>query len=118
MVKQKEESDKKLLALEWVTGALSLVVLFVPIIIASLVPMEDTTRLIIVFSGFVPAVIGFGVALKIEQMAGYYECKECGHRYVPTFKAVNAAMHMGRKRYMRCPKCNKKSWQKKVLSKD
>lgn len=118
MVKQKEESDKKLLALEWVIGAMSLVVLLVPVFIASLLPMEDKTRLIIVFSGFVPAVIGFGVALKIEQVAGYYECKECGHRYVPTFKAVNAAMHMGRKRYMRCPKCNKKSWQKKVLSKE
>lgn len=52
------------------------------------------------------------------QLAGYYECKECGHRYVPTYKAVNLAPHMGRTRYMKCPKCNEKSWQKKVLNKE
>ena len=53
-----------------------------------------------------------------HELFGYYECKHCKHRYVPTYKAVNMAMHMGRTRYMRCPQCGKKSWQKKVLSKD
>jgi len=118
MIKQKEQSDKRLLAMEWVIGALSIIVLFVPIIIASLLTMEDWQRLALVFSGFIPAVIGFAFSLKIEQVAGYYECKHCSHKYVPTYKAVNMAMHMGRTRYMRCPECGKKSWQKKVISKD
>ena len=56
------------------------------------------------------------VCLKIEQKAGYYECKECGYIYVPTFKQVFLAMHLNRTRYMKCPKCSKKSWQKKILS--
>ncbi|MBE6885229.1 MAG: DNA-binding protein, partial [Ruminococcaceae bacterium] len=34
------------------------------------------------------------------------------------YRAVAMAPHMGRTRYMRCPQCEKKSWQKKVLSKD
>ena len=119
MVRQKEENDKRLLALEWVIGILSIAVLLIPILIASLVPIEkDWVRLVIVFSGFIPAIVGFIVALKIEQVAGYYECKHCKHRYVPTFKAVNLAMHAGRTRYMKCPNCGKKSWQKKVVSKD
>ena len=63
-------------------------------------------------------IIGFGFALKIEQVAGYYACKECGHKYVPPFKSMNLAPHMGRTRYMRCPECGKKSWQKKVIRKD
>ena len=63
-------------------------------------------------------IIGFGFALKIEQVAGYYECKKCGHRYVPTYPDVLWAMHIGRTRYMKCPKCNKRSWQKKVISKE
>lgn len=117
LIKEKEQSDKRLLAVEWVIGILSIVVLFVPILIGSLLSLEVWQRLLIVFSGFVPAFAGFFVTLRIEQIAGYYECKECGHRYIPTFKAVNLAMHMGRTRYMRCPKCNKKSWQKKVLTK-
>jgi len=115
MVKQKEESDKRLLALEWVVCILSMIVLLVPIYIASYLQMEDWQRIVLCFSGFVPCFIGFFVALKIEQVAGYYECKVCGHRYVPTFKAVNLSMHMGRTRYMKCPRCNKKSWQKKVI---
>ncbi|MBR4949779.1 MAG: helix-turn-helix transcriptional regulator [Clostridia bacterium] len=118
MVKQKEEADRRLLTLEWVIGILSLIVLFVPIIIASYLPMEDWQRVVLIFSGFIPCFVGFFFAVKIEQVAGYYECKECKHRYVPTYKAVNLAMHMGRTRYMKCPKCNKKSWQKKVISKE
>lgn len=118
MVRQKEESDKKLLALEWVIGILSAIVLFVPILLGALLPMEDWVRLIIIFSGFIPGIVGFFIAMRIEQTAGYYECKECGHRYVPTYKAMNLAPHMGRTRLMLCPKCGKKSWQKKVLSKE
>ena len=119
LVKEKEEKDKQLLTLEWVIGVLSCLVLFIPIIIGALAPIaQEWVRLIIVFSGFLPCFAGFFFALKIEQVAGYYECRECGHRYVPTFKAVNLAPHMGRTRKMKCPKCGKKSWQKKVLSKD
>jgi transcriptional regulator with XRE-family HTH domain/DNA-directed RNA polymerase subunit RPC12/RpoP len=117
MVKQKEESDKNLLTLEWVIGILSMIVLFIPIIIGALVPMEEWKRVVIIFTGFIPAIIGFGFAVKIEQVAGYYECKHCGHKHVPTYWSVTKAMHMGRTRYIRCPECNKKSWQKKVISK-
>jgi DNA-directed RNA polymerase subunit RPC12/RpoP len=73
---------------------------------------------LICFSGFIPAFVGFFFAVRIEQVAGYYACKKCGHKYVPTYKAVNLSMHMGRTRYMKCPKCGEKSWQKKVISKE
>ncbi|MBO5726567.1 MAG: helix-turn-helix domain-containing protein [Clostridia bacterium] len=116
-IKQKQESDRQLLKLEVVIGILSCIVLFVPVLLGALLPMEEWQRIIVVFSGFIPAIIGFCYATKIEQTAGYYQCKECGHKYVPTFKAVLNAAHMGRTRYMRCPKCNKKSWQKKVIEK-
>ena len=121
MVKQKEEADKRLLTLEWVIGILSTVILFIPIITGSLLPadaLEEWQRTLLVFAGFIPAIIGFGFAMKIEQVAGYYECNHCKHKYVPTFKAINLSPHMGRTRYMKCPECGKKSWQKKVISKD
>lgn len=118
MVKEKERADKNLLTLEWVIGILSMIVLFVPIMIAALLPMEDWQRIILTFSGFIPCFVGFFFAVKIEQVAGYYACEHCGHKYVPTYKAVNLAPHMGRTRYMRCPECGKKTWQKKVLTKE
>lgn len=118
MVKQKEEADKSLLTLEWVIGILSVAILLIPIIIGALLEIEEWKRVVICFSGFIPCIVGFMFSLKIEQVAGYYECKECGHRYVPTFSQVLGAMHMGRTRYMKCPNCGKKSWQKKVISKE
>ena len=118
LVKEKEESDKRLLSLEWVIGIFSIIILFVPIIVGAYVTMEDWLRTIVIFSGFIPALIGFGFAVKIEQIAGYYECKECGNKYVPTMKAVMMAPHMGRTRKMKCPACGQKSWQKKIISKD
>ena len=118
LVKEKEQSDKRLLMLEVVIGILSCIVLFIPIILGALLPnLADWQRLLIVFSGFIPGLIGFCVSMRIEQIAGYYECQVCGHKYVPTSKAMYFAMHMGRTRYMKCPKCQQKSWQKKVVSK-
>ena len=118
-IKQKEQSDKRLLTLEIVLGVLSVIVLLVPIIIGALLPkLEDWERIVICFAGFIPAMIGIFYSVRIEQVAGYYECKHCGHKYVPTFKAVSFSMHMGRTRYMKCPNCHKKSWQKKVVSKN
>jgi len=117
MQKQKEEADKSLLTLEWVIGILSCIVLFVPIFIAALLPMEDWKRIIIALSGLIPGFIGLFFALRIEQTAGYYECRKCHHKYVPTYLNVLWAMHIGRTRYMKCPECNKWSWNKKVISK-
>lgn len=117
-VKQKEASDRMLLKLETVIGVLSCIIIFVPVFIGALLPMEDWVRLVVVFSGFVPGIIGLLFAIRIEQVAGYYECGHCKHRYVPTYGAVSLAQHMGRTRYMKCPECNKRSWQKKVLSKN
>ena len=38
-------------------------------------------------------------------------------QYVPKYSQVYFAMHSGTTRYMKCTKCNKKSWQRKTLSK-
>lgn len=118
MAKEKEMADKRLLSLEIVIGVLSSVFLFSLVFIASLLQMEDWLRIVLIVGGLIPFAVGIGYAIKIEQIAGYYECAKCGHRYIPTYNRVLWAMHMGRTRYMRCPKCSKKSWQKKVISKE
>ena len=118
IVKEKEKADKRLLSLEIVLGILTVVVFFALTMIASLVEMEEWLRAVLILIGFLPLLIATPFMLKIEQVAGYYECKECKHRYVPTYKAINLSAHMGRTRRMRCPKCGKRSWQKKVLTKE
>ena len=117
MIRQKEEADKRLLKLEVFIGITATITLFVFICIGAFLDMENWLRIALIVFGFIIFLAGVFYAVRIEQVAGYYECGECGHRYVPTYWAVNLARHMGRTRYMRCPQCNKKSWQKKVLSK-
>lgn len=118
MIEQKQQADKRLLALEVFVGITTTIVLFSFIFIAALVEMSGWLKASLIVLGFVLFLAGCFYALRIEQVAGYYACDECGHRYVPTYKAVNLAMHKGRTRYMRCPACGKKSWQKKVLTKE
>ena len=118
MIKQKELADKRLLAAEVLIGVTASVVLFTLILIAAFLPMATGLRIALIALGFVLFLSGCFYALRVEQVAGYYECHECGHRYVPTYKAVVMAPHVNRTRRMRCPECGKKSWQKKVISKD
>ena len=118
MIKQKEQADKRLLSLEIVIGLMSVMFLFSMIFIAALIEMQDWLKVVLIVFGFVIFMIGILVALRIEQVAGCYECKKCGHKYVPTYRSVYLATHMGRTRYMKCPSCGKKSWQKKVISRE
>ena len=118
MIKQKEQADKRLLSAEVFIGITATVVLFTLIFVAAFIQMETWLRISLVVFGFVLFLAGGLCALRFEQEAGYYECEHCKHRYVPTYKAVTMAMHMGRTRYMRCPQCGKKSWQKKTLRKE
>ncbi len=117
MVKQKEDADKRLLFLEYFVGVVLLIFMLALTMIASLAEMEEWLRITLILIGFAPLVIAVPFMIKIEQTAGYYECRKCGHRYVPGYGSVFMAMHMGRTRYMKCPECGKKSWQKKVLTK-
>ena len=118
MIRAKEESDRRMLAFEWVIGILSVILLLIPSCIACLFPMKEWQQILVVFSGLIPALIGFCFAMKIEQIAGYYECRHCKHKYVPEYMAMFPAPHIGRTRFMKCPKCGKRSWQKKVVGKD
>ena len=119
MVKQKEEADKRLLKLEVVISVMSVVFLFVMIAGAAwLMHIEAAPAWVgiaMICFGFALFLVGVFSAVRIEQVAVYYECAECGHRYVPTYWSVNLAPHMGRTRKMRCPACGKRSWQKKVI---
>lgn len=118
VLKEKQDADKRLLSLEAFIGRVVSVIFILLIFVASFVEMADWLRIVLIVMGTIPFAAGIGYAIKVEQTAGYYECARCGHRYIPTYKSVLMSAHWGRTRHMRCPKCNEKSWQKKVLEKE
>ena len=117
-VKQKQEADKRLLFMEFAIGIPAILLFFGLTMVAAYVPMEAWARVLIIVGAFILILIASFFAVRIEQVAGYYQCKHCKHKYVPTYKQVVFAQHYGRTRYMKCPKCKKFSYQKKVINKD
>ena len=113
--KEKEESHKLLLTTEIIMMSAIFILFLSLIFFASFAPILDWLRVTIIISATVLIFVITFFALKIEQVAGFYECGKCHHKYVPTYKQVNLSMHFGRTRFMKCPCCNKKSWSKKVV---
>ncbi len=116
LVREREMKDRQLLHIEVFIGVLVSAVLLACEFVASCVPMDAVWRVVLITAGFAPFVIGIGYAIRIEQVAGFYACQKCGHKYVPAYAQTLFAMHCGRTRYMKCPKCGKKSWCKKTVN--
>ena len=117
-IKQKELADKRLLNMEIALGIPVMIILLGALALAAFLPMDNWIKITIIVISVITILIIAFFMVRIEQIAGYYECKKCKNRYVPSYASVNLAMHFGRTRYMKCPKCEKYSWQKKVISKD
>ena len=115
MKEEKRSETKLLLKTEWILAIFSLVILVGAALVAAYLITEIWVRVALLVVGFVLCFTGLIFSTKIEQIAGYYECKQCGHKHIPSFRSVLWSMHMGRTRYIKCPKCEKRSWQKKKV---
>ena len=117
MSREIEEKNRQLLNTEIWIGAPAIVAGLVMCGGAAYVEMPSWVRiLLIVFAVAMILIVSF-VAVGIEQKAGYYECKECHHKFIPTYMQALMAPHMSTTRYLKCPKCGKRSWSKKVMTK-
>ena len=117
MAKKEEMQNKKLMMYEKVIGFGSTISFITLIFVTSFLVDNNIARIVLFMLAFILLIIGVSFALKIETETGYYECQKRHYKYVPKYSQVYFAMHSGTTRYMKCPKCNKKSWQRKTLSK-
>ena len=113
---QQEKSTKFLLLLEIVIGFIVSANLLVLVLVSSLTILPTWLRICLIVFGFTQFIIGITFSIAIEKDAGFYECAHCHHKYIPTYNSVLWSLHVNRTRYMKCPKCGKKSWQKKVVN--
>ncbi len=116
--RQQEEHVKLLLTLEYVIGFSCSVTFIVLMFVAAYLVKQPLWQGLLIAFAIVEFAVGMHFGMKLEREAGYYECPHCGHRYVPEGVPFWFAMHMGRTRYLKCPECGKRGWQKKVLSMD
>ncbi|MBQ2938186.1 MAG: helix-turn-helix domain-containing protein [Clostridia bacterium] len=117
LAKQDEIKNKKLMFSMWTILITSIVFYIGILIIATkFIPEGIMLGTIIVVSTIIFLIAGF-ISLKFEVDAGYYECKNCHNKFIPKYKEVFWAAHMGTIRHLKCPKCNKRTWAKKVMTK-
>lgn len=117
MAKKEETQNKRLMTSMW-TILITSAIFYIGILLLAVNTLEEGIMLgtIICVSTIIFLIAGF-IALKFEVDAGYYECKNCHHKFIPTYKEVMFATHLATTRHLKCPKCHKRSWAKKVMSK-
>lgn len=113
-----ERNIKNLLSIEWVLGTLSSIIYIFLLFCASFAVENLVWKIATFILAFISLLIGVSFALRIEQVAGFYECAHCHHKHIPKYSSVFFSPHCGRTRYMKCPKCNKRTWNRKTLSSD
>jgi transcriptional regulator with XRE-family HTH domain len=117
MAKELERKNKTIWTSMWAIMIVSITVLFAGIFIAAFLIPDGPLQLVVILAICIVFLIPCFFALKLEVSVGAYKCEECGYEIVPTYSEALWAMHRGFTRHLKCPKCNKRTWCKKVIKK-
>ena len=117
MAKELERKNKTIWNAMWTIMAVSIIGLIGGLAIVAFFMPEGPWMLVAILTLCVVFMLPCFYALKLEVSLGAYKCKNCGHEITPTYTEALCAMHSGTTRYLKCPKCNKRTWCKKVLKK-
>ena len=117
MAKELENKNRTIWTSMWAIMIASIIGLLGGLAVAAFLIPEGVWQLVTIIGLCVVFLTPCLYALKLEVSVGAYKCKKCGHEIVPTYKQALNAMHMGTTRYLKCPKCNKRTWCKKILKK-
>lgn len=115
--KKIKEKDKIIWRSMWVLTIISVIYLFFGILIVDFFVSEGVWQVVEALGVCVVFFILCFYILKLEVSVGTYKCKKCSHEIVPSYFEALCAKHIGTTRYLKCPKCNKKTWHKKILHK-
>ena len=113
MAKELEEKNKTIWTTMWVIMFVSIIALLAGMFAVAFLVPEGIWQLVAVIVICVVFLVPCFYALKLEVSVGVYKCKKCGQEIIPTYRQALNAMHMGTTRYLKCPKCNKRTWCKK-----
>lgn len=117
LMKEKEESKKKLI-IETIISLMCISVLVVCVLVAAYSPeMQIIYRVLIVAFGIVVSITGLIIAIALDVETGTFECAKCGNRFLPETKDYVKGFHGITGRYLKCPECGEKTYCKRRLTK-
>lgn len=113
---QEEKHGKDMLKAAYLVIFASLVFfLGIAIICELYVPEPDLTIIMVVSTIVFVFVVLLGFRFEVD--AGFYECKNCKHKFKAKYGSALVAMHLCTTRFLKCPKCHKRTWARKKMSK-
>ena len=115
MAKELEKKNRTIWSSMWAIMLISITALIAGLFIAAFLIPEGVWQLIAVIVLCVVFLPSCFYALKLEVSVGAYKYKNCGCEIMPTYIQALNSMHRGTTRYLKCPKCNKRTWCKKIL---
>ena len=117
MAKELERKNKTIYSSMWAILAVSITALIAGVLIAAFYMPEGVWQIVTIIGICIAFLIPCLYALRLEVSIGAYKCKNCAHEIRPTYRQALIAMHVGTTRYLKCPKCNKRTWCNKVVDK-
>ena len=114
MAKNEERYHKRLLHSACVIVAISLLALICLVTLISLLIPECPFQYFLIIVSVILFIIPCIIALKFKIETGYYECKNCQNMFVPNYKGIALLMQTPTRRLLKCTKCGKWTWCKKL----
>lgn len=74
-------------------------------------------RLVMIGIALIVTISNVAVILLIAVSTEIYQCDKCGEKFVPTLSDYILAPHTFSRRYLKCPHCGKKNWNKSYFRK-
>lgn len=108
-------SKKIKIVLSVIGVVISIVLLAVSTALAEKGVIRPISATMIIIISFCLLFFTIFFAAKVDYETGEYECRKCGHIFKPTFKAYILGTHTLTTRYLKCPRCEKKSWCKRKI---
>lgn len=114
MAENEERYHKRLLYSACVIVATSLIALICLITLISLLIPECGFQHFLIIVSVILFIIPCIIALKFKVETGYYKCKNCQNMFVPNYKGIALLIQTPTKRLLKCTKCGKWTWCKKI----
>lgn len=97
-----------------VLGVIIAVAVLVESILAY-VYLPNTLSVVMIITGALAFLLSLVAAIALDYSVGDYECRKCGHRFMPTISAYIWGIHTITTRRLKCPKCGEKNFCKRRL---
>ncbi len=78
--------------------------------VVAYVDMPMVARISLIVVAVIIITVGIVVGIMWERTIFAFQCAHCKTRFVPTVVAYVMGIHAWHKRYLKCPKCGKRTW--------